>query len=818
MRKWTYLVAALLMGGVSTSLTSCIDNDEPAGITDLRGAKAEFIRAKAAYETALAGIQQVKIEREQVYLEMDKNNLEIEKLKLAKEQAQNEYEIAEIQNNLEALAEEQKARLLGLQEQTAIAQESLEKALVDLELTLATYRNDEYTAAINNALFVLQQARVSVGQQEDAITSLEGQLIDAKAQLGDSYRAGLVRDSLKIEKALEIENTLLETAKTLTSISKTDLVAQQAEINNRIGEIDKKVLELTQQIADIDKAIKPIEAEIVKIENKWFEPTQVVTIKKDDVAKDIQKDFVNILDNTSPDGSSSSWSDLASASFYDENKDEMTGDYTSDKTGLKKVFGSSSDVDQLDNSLLTLANNVKSHYLTEFDRAYYTAFGSNVTEVTPEHIQMAKTKLAELKEDKEAAATIYTNDSTAWETARKAYEAAAKAYGFSYTPYASTSEAITNYKSAAVDKQTAAARTEIKAKLSDYYKVRMPLDNPTIATVTIGTATVKLSEALSNTAFTDAMLKDILDNKTVQEILGSDINLNDKQTSYSLASDPKEDGAIQAYIRAAKKIWDNSIDCIAEARVTPATEEEYQDLIASGSISNNIKKGSWFKYMDVYNGYKIFNNIESWIALYDKLTATQEEFAEATKAIQVESDKKEIEIADQKNQKYLIEIDRKALDNTQTTSLDNPYNSSISVGEKQALITLRRGIESSISTGSTSYNFYYYDVVLSNGKFVSATWQLIQNKDAESIVSSLEDEIIDIMKGLDIAKANIEKFDKGYTYGSAGNIQVIETQLENAKKKLEEENAKLERAQIQVNKLLEAFANSGSNTEETPAE
>lgn len=40
MRKWTYLVAALLMGGVSTSLTSCIDNDEPAGINDLRGAKA----------------------------------------------------------------------------------------------------------------------------------------------------------------------------------------------------------------------------------------------------------------------------------------------------------------------------------------------------------------------------------------------------------------------------------------------------------------------------------------------------------------------------------------------------------------------------------------------------------------------------------------------------------------------------------------------------------------------------------------------------------------------------------------------------------
>ena len=46
MRKWTYLVAALLMGGVTTSLTSCIDNDEPAGINELRGAKAALLKQK----------------------------------------------------------------------------------------------------------------------------------------------------------------------------------------------------------------------------------------------------------------------------------------------------------------------------------------------------------------------------------------------------------------------------------------------------------------------------------------------------------------------------------------------------------------------------------------------------------------------------------------------------------------------------------------------------------------------------------------------------------------------------------------------------
>lgn len=812
MRKWTYLVAALLMGGVSTSLTSCIDNDEPAGITELRGAKAAFIKAKADYEAALTAIQQVKVEREQVYLELDKNNLEMQKLILAKQQAQNEYEIAQIQNNIEALAEQQKATLLQLQQQTAYAQNTLEQALVDLELTLATYRNNQYTAAINNALAELQGVRSSVQGQEATITYLKGQIVDAKAELGDSYRAGLVRDSIKIAKALETENALLETAKTLTSISKTDLVAQQAEINNQIAEIDKKVLEITQQIAEIDKAIEPVNAEIVPIENKWYEPTQVVTIKKDDVAQAIQKEFVEHILSTSPSGVGSSWADLASAPFYDEEKGEMTADYTSEKTGLKKIFGSSSS--QLDYSLLSLANNLENYYTDKFNSAYGRAFGTSVSEVTPEYIQMGKTKLAELKVDEATAATNYKNDSTAWEKARVAYDAAAKAYGFSYNPYNSIAEAITNYKNAATDKQTAAARAEIKAELSNYYKVRMPLDNPSIVGVTVGTETVKLSEALGNTAFTDDMLKNVLDTYYPNDILGNEIDLNDKTTRYySLPSDPANDGAIQAYIRAAQKVWDSNINCIAQARVTPATEEEYQKLIEQ----NSSLDGSWFTYMNIYADYKIFSNIDAWVALYDKLTATQEAVADATKAIQVEIDQKYIAIADQKNKKYLLEIDRYALDANQSTSWDNPY-STYYPGEKQALETLRNSIESSISTNSTSYNFYYYDVTISNGEFVSGNWTLQVFSDAEGIVDRLEDEIIDIQYGLDIAKANIEKFDNGFAFSSNGNIQNLEKQLQDAQAALEEENAKLARAEAQVKKLLDAFANSDASAEETPAE
>ena len=61
MRKWTYLVAALLVGGATTTFTGCIDNDEPASITELRGAKTELIKAKAAVQTAEAAYKEAQI-------------------------------------------------------------------------------------------------------------------------------------------------------------------------------------------------------------------------------------------------------------------------------------------------------------------------------------------------------------------------------------------------------------------------------------------------------------------------------------------------------------------------------------------------------------------------------------------------------------------------------------------------------------------------------------------------------------------------------------------------------------------------------------
>ena len=150
MRKWTYLVAALLMGGVSTSLTSCIDNDEPAGINDLRGAKAEFIRAKADYEAALTAIKLVEVDIKKQELAREEIQTQIKQLELEVAQAQTEYDVARINAQKDLLVEQYKTQLIQQQAWTAEAEANLIKALNALEIVKLNDRNDKFAAQIEN--------------------------------------------------------------------------------------------------------------------------------------------------------------------------------------------------------------------------------------------------------------------------------------------------------------------------------------------------------------------------------------------------------------------------------------------------------------------------------------------------------------------------------------------------------------------------------------------------------------------------------------------------------------------------------------------
>ena len=149
MRKWTYLVAALLMSGATATFTSCIDTEEPAGITELRGAKAELLRAKAAFEIALANKKQADADLQQVKVEREKIELEIDKLRQEMIAAENAWKQDSLQARRDTLAASLEIKLIEMQEQKAKADYDLQEAIEKINAALITMKDDIYSRKIS---------------------------------------------------------------------------------------------------------------------------------------------------------------------------------------------------------------------------------------------------------------------------------------------------------------------------------------------------------------------------------------------------------------------------------------------------------------------------------------------------------------------------------------------------------------------------------------------------------------------------------------------------------------------------------------------
>ena len=177
------LFSALFAG--SGTFTSCIDTDEPAGIENLRGAKAELIRAKVSVEQANAALLLAQAEVEKAKAAKKNAEAEIEKANAAKAQA--EAELAEITNEekraelemtiaankqiLEQNALAHQATMLELQEALAAAQRSYELALAQIEIAKAVCSEEDY---------------VTLGELKLAVTIAQGEVDAAAAEVASA--------------------------------------------------------------------------------------------------------------------------------------------------------------------------------------------------------------------------------------------------------------------------------------------------------------------------------------------------------------------------------------------------------------------------------------------------------------------------------------------------------------------------------------------------------------------------------------------------------------------------------------------------------
>ena len=290
-----------LMAGSSVTFTGCIDNDEPAGIENLRGAKAELLKAKAAVETAKvayvnaqtaqANAEARRLEAVALQAELKAKKMELDNALTEAQNAEKiaaaEAKVAEIQAKLEQNKLNWEKEKLECETKLAYAQKAYEDAMKALELSKEFLSDQELavlktvqgklTAAkdaiygydvvngenTNHILGSKEQLDLAYERYEEAATnidnyitkpSLEANLTNAQASL-DFYKAELdlkleALNTLKSGEAYQAWLKLKEEYTAKRDSLETEIAAKQSKANKIIAEQTPAIDALEDAIAD----------------------------------------------------------------------------------------------------------------------------------------------------------------------------------------------------------------------------------------------------------------------------------------------------------------------------------------------------------------------------------------------------------------------------------------------------------------------------------------------------------------------------------------------------------------------------------------
>ena len=289
MKKWTYLVAACMLAGATPVLTGCIDNDEPAGIEQLRVAKSELLRAQALVEAAKVdqmAAQNALIEAQAAYQEAlaktEEANARIqeaiadqEEAKVALINTENEQKKQELEAAIAAL--EHQKEMWEIEKQNALT--AAEQAIKDWELS---YKQAE--VAYEKALAELASLKGAVASQQlavlqDYIADVQDKKVAMKdaeedirrAQRGVQKAAAAVEESeadkeywqYDLARSLKLEQYKLEGIEAALAKANEELTEFQnmepTAIAQKLDEVEAELAELNRQIAD--ESLKKFEAE-----------------------------------------------------------------------------------------------------------------------------------------------------------------------------------------------------------------------------------------------------------------------------------------------------------------------------------------------------------------------------------------------------------------------------------------------------------------------------------------------------------------------------------------------------------------------------
>ena len=543
------------MAGSSVTFTGCIDNDEPAGIEELRTAKAALIKANEAYRLAEAEWMKVQVEFEQVKVEQQKVQLEIDKLNLEIQKASSDYEIALWEAKKDSVVKDFEGKLFELQKTAAENETAYLKALAELEAARVYVTDSVYSKKLVAITGELKKVSGKIQNTLATITGLSNNLLKFSSDSIAVAKEFIAADIKSGQSKLANDSVTLAEFKKLAADYSSDAVdAQIVDINKQIIAIDKKVAELKQTITTNDATKAPIEQAISKQKVTFEKENQSVALN---VPTAIESEFISsfIQENNDPLVA------LAGKQWVTDQKQniqEKTVNVNNKVYSFKTApvienlqLGSVNEDNTINEKgvlsakIENFATEVKKHGIELYKGAYkklemVTAYnlpslsaGEDITEEDKAKVAVA---LEKVNADFTTAETTYKADTVAFNAAYAAYKTAATAYGIT-------------------QQLTSTIEQNVKTKWDAYVNARSAYENSLPSNIltlqaAIETAENELKAAKDEYDKLSAEEKKNYTNPTVQEYLTAQDKVTEAKAAYDKAMEKVDDTKLQAAQKA----------------------------------------------------------------------------------------------------------------------------------------------------------------------------------------------------------------------------------------------------------------------------
>lgn len=293
----------LLMVGAAAifTLSSCLQNEEPAGIENLRNAKSELIKAEAQYKTAeialvqaqaalqetiKAGqeldnrLKEIDVELAEAELAYEKTKLELQEAEAAQASAvqlawlqaellKQELEQQRLANEKELMAENHKAALAEAQAATAEAENAYQTVLAQIEAATVELNANE-KKQLKYYTNKVEEVRGSLNDAQDKLVDAQQALIDAKYNYDATGREiELTAKVTSAELALAEAKELLEAAQAIDLTGgASDWITRKEAVDGQIDEVQRQIDEIELAAEEKRQEAAPLEAEKIELDKQ----------------------------------------------------------------------------------------------------------------------------------------------------------------------------------------------------------------------------------------------------------------------------------------------------------------------------------------------------------------------------------------------------------------------------------------------------------------------------------------------------------------------------------------------------------------------